>query len=100
MNIKGNKIFNIKPGTRIAATILVIVFLASLLLLSSAGCKKVFFIPGASLGYYIWQDKDSNIHIQWSSDRKENSFSGSVSTDGKITDLKKNSFEDDDKASL
>lgn len=100
MSIKGNKIFKNKPGVRVAAIILIIVFSVSLLLVGSTGCKKVFFIPGASLGYYVWQDKDNNIHIQWSSDRTENSFSGSVLTDGKITDLKKNGFEDDDKASL
>lgn len=105
MNIKGNKIFKNKPevkaaAIKVAAMMLAIVFSVSLLLVGSTGCKKVFFIPGASLGYYIWQDKDSNVHIQWSSDRTENSFSGSVSTDGKITDLKKNGFEDDDKASL
>src|SRR4030042_4188914 len=100
MSIKGNKIFKNKPGIRVAAIILIIVFSVSLLLVGSTGCKKVFFIPGSSLGYYVWQDKDSNIHIQWSSDRNENSFSGSVSTDGKITNLQKNGFEDDDKASL
>ena len=100
MNIKGNTIFKNKPFARVAAIILIVVFIVSLLLVGGTGCKKVFFIPGASLGYYVWQDKDSNIHIQWSSDRKETSFSGSVSTDGKITELQKNGFEDDDKASL
>ncbi len=100
MSIKGNKIFKNKLGARVAAIILIIVFIVSLLLVGGTGCKKIFFIPGASLGYYIWQDKDNNIHIQWSADRKENSFSGLISTDGKITDLKKNGFEDDDKASL
>ncbi len=105
MNIKENKIFKNKPGAgiaavRVAAMMLIIVLLISLLLIGSTGCKKVFFISGASLGYYVWQDKESNIHIQWSSDRTENSFSGSVSTDGKITSLVKNGFEDDDKASL
>lgn len=101
MNIKGNKIFfKNKLGVRVSAIILIIVFSVSLLLVGGTGCKKVFFIPGASLGYYVWQDKDNNIHIQWSSDRKETSFSGSVYTDGKITELQKNGFEDDDKASL
>ncbi|MBU4292494.1 MAG: hypothetical protein KJ770_00385, partial [Actinobacteria bacterium] len=100
MSIKGNKIFKNKIGVRVSAIILIIVFSVSLLIVGGTGCKKVFFISGASLGYYVWQDKDSNVHIQWSSDRKETSFSGSVSTDGKITDLKKNGFEDDDKASL
>jgi hypothetical protein len=100
MNIKGNKIFKNKFGVRVAVIILFVVFSVSLLIVGGTGCKKVFFIPGSSLGYYVWQDKDSNVHIQWSSDRKEASFSGSVSTDGKITNLQKNGFEDNDKASL
>jgi len=100
MIIRANKIFMEKAGARIAAIILVIVFLVSLLFAGGTGCKKVFFIPGASLGYYVWQDEDNNVHIQWSSDRTENSFSGSISTDGKIMDLEKSGFEDDDKASL
>jgi hypothetical protein len=95
-----NKIFKNKAGARISALIITIFLLASLLMVAGTSCKKIFFIPGASLGYYIWQDESSNIHIQWSSDRTENNFSGSVSTDGKITDLKKNGFEDDDSASL
>jgi hypothetical protein len=100
MSINRNKIFKNKFGTRVAAIILIVAFSVSLLIVSGTSCKKVFFIPGASLGYYVWQDNDSNVHIQWSSDRKETVFSGYVSTDGKITDMQKNGFEDDDRASL
>jgi hypothetical protein len=100
MGIRGRQAQMQMSYGMIFSIILIIVFSVSLLIVSSTGCKKVLFIPGASLGYYVWQDKDSNVHIQWSSDRKETSFSGSVYTDGKITDLQKNGFEDDDKASL
>lgn len=89
-----------KTGIKAAAVMLIIVFLVSLLLVGATGCKKITFISGASLGYFVWQDDESNLHIQWSAAREENSFSGSVSTDGKITELKKNGFEEDDKASL
>jgi hypothetical protein len=74
--------------------IILIMFLAILPIIFS-GCQKVTFIPGASYGYYIWED-DGKIHISWSIDKKDASFSGSISTDGKIGEVEFVSWEDSD----
>ena len=65
-------------------------------LIISTGCKGIFFIPGASYGYYIWEDKDDDIHIAWSIDRKDSRFSGEVQTDGKITGYEVFEWEESD----
>lgn len=66
--------------------------MASVLL---SGCQKLSFIPGASYGYYIWEE-EGRLHIFWSIDRKDASFSGSVSTDGSIDDVEVAAWEDED----
>jgi len=66
------------------AKIIVLVFLAALILLLLAGCREFFYIPGASYGYYIWEE-DSSIFVEWSVDRKDTKFDGRILTDGKIT---------------
>jgi len=66
------------------ANIIVLVFLAALILLLLAGCREFFYIPGASYGYYIWEE-DSSIFVEWSVDRKDTKFDGRILTDGKIT---------------
>lgn len=74
--------------------------IVSLLVLSSLimgiGCKGVSFIPGASYGYYIWEDDNENIHIAWSIDRKDAKFSGLVATDGEIVEYNMQDWEDTD----
>jgi len=59
-----------------------------------AGCTGAFYIPGASYGYYIWED-DNNIYIEWSVDRKDTKFEGSILTDGKITEYNLKEWEED-----
>jgi hypothetical protein len=59
-------------------------------------CSGTTFLPGASFGYFIWEDNDSNIHVAWSVDRKETSFTGRVSTDGVIEDYELVGFEESD----
>jgi len=66
------------------AKIIVLVFLAALILLLLAGCREFFYIPGASYGYYIWEE-DSSIFVEWSVDRKDTKFDGRILTEGKIT---------------
>ena len=64
--------------------------------LINAGCQGIFFIPGASYGYYIWEDSEDNIHIAWSIDRKESVFSGWIATDGKISKYNLSGWEEND----
>jgi hypothetical protein len=75
-------------------------FLLIIVLITGVSCQGIFFIPGASYGYYIWQDKDKLIHIAWSVDRKQTDFGGWVATDGKIVDYKSIGFEDVDKINI
>src|SRR4030042_3698338 len=56
-----------------------------LIILPAWGCRGSFYIPGASFGYYVWEE-DSRIFVEWSIDRQDSKFDGSISTDGKITD--------------
>ena len=70
-----------------------------LILVIGTGCNRIFFIPGASYGYYIWEDKD-NIHIAWSIDRKESVFSGWIATDGKINEYNLLGWEENDSIKL
>ena len=77
--------------------IFIICLLVFSFLLAGTGCKGLFFIPGASYGYYIWEDEEDNIHIQWSTDRKEYDFSGRIITDGEISGYTSIGCEEDDK---
>jgi hypothetical protein len=84
---------------KLSKFILISLVLAAILI-TAVSCQGIFYIPGVSFGYYIWQDKANQIHIVWSVDRKQAGFSGSVSTDGKIEDYKKIGFEDTDNVSI
>ena len=84
---------NIKPVCFTVLAVLVAVLFSGLL----SSCSKPLVIPGASMGYFIWKDDSSNIHIVWSSDRKERNFSGVIKTDGDFTAVTKEGIEDDDK---
>jgi hypothetical protein len=75
--------------------ILVLILLLAVLPIILSGCQRLSFIPGASYGYYIWED-DGKIHISWSIDRKDAAFSGSISTDGEIGDVELVAWEDND----
>ena len=75
------------------AKIIVCSTLAILVLLLLGGCRGIFYIPGASYGYYIWEE-DSRIFVEWSVDRQDTKFDGSILTDGKITDNKLTGWEE------
>jgi len=77
-----------------AVKTIILVFLAALILPLLSGCRGIFYIPGASYGYYIWEE-DSNIFVEWSADRKDSKFDGRISTDGKITEYKLNEWEEE-----
>ena len=70
------------------------ILLVALLTGIFSGCQRVTFIPGASYGYYIWEE--DGIHISWSIDRKDASFSGSIITDGTIDDVGLTAWEEQD----
>ena len=74
--------------------IIITSFLAILILLMFAGCRGIFYIPGASYGYYIWEENGS-IFVEWSVDRKDSKFDGGISTDGKITEYKLKEWEEE-----
>ena len=78
----------------LTAKIIILVFLAALILPLLAGCRGIFYIPGASFGYYIWEE-DSTIFVEWSVDRKDSKFDGRISTDGKITGYKLKEWEEE-----
>lgn len=84
---RGNKL-KINIFLVLALTLIIVIFLTS--------CSKVFFVPGASLGYFIWQDEDGNIHITWSSDREVKTFTGLITTDGKFSNVTKIGIEESD----
>jgi hypothetical protein len=89
-----NKILRLKkPACYAVLVILCAVFLLGFL----TSCSKPLVIPGASLGYYIWKDSSGNIHLVWSADRKDNSFIGTIKTDGNFSKVEKQGFEDNDK---
>lgn len=76
----------------------IIILLIFSFLMAGAGCRGIFFIPGASYGYYVWEDESGRIHIAWSIDRKESKFSGWVATDGKVEKYDTVGWEDSDSA--
>ena len=90
-NFTNRSDITIKAG----ALFLVVCTLLALFFLIS-GCAKPLFVPGATLGYYIWEDEDENIHIAWSADRKDNRFDGRISTDGSIEDYELIGVEEED----
>jgi len=77
-----------------AVKTIILIFLAALILPLLAGCRGIFYIPGASYGYYIWEE-DSKVFVEWSADRKDSKFDGRILTDGKITEYKLNEWEEE-----
>ena len=77
-----------------AVKTIILIFLAALILPLLAGCRGIFYIPGASYGYYIWEE-DSKVFVEWSADRKDSKFDGRISTDGKITEYKLKEWEEE-----
>lgn len=86
-------------NTRIRLTgfVLLILFSAVLLMGLATSCSKPFFISGVNIGYYIWQDNQGRIHLFWSADRRDNSFTGIIKTDGNFNIVEKSGFEKEDK---
>jgi len=82
-------------GKTFKIKIFILVSLLVLISLLLAGCTGIFYIPGASYGYYIWEENNS-IFIEWSVDKKDTEFNGVISTDGKITAYKLKNWEEGD----
>jgi len=79
---------------------LIVVFLAAVVLLGIvSGCQRVLFMPGASYGYYIWED-EKGVNIFWSVDRKDTSFSGTIAIDGEFTGYELVDWEDTDNVDI
>ena len=70
-----------------------------ILLGAASGCQRALFMPGASYGYYIWED-EKGVHIFWSVDRKDTSFSGTITVDGELTGYELVDWEDADIADI
>ena len=81
--------------TNYTVKIIILILLAVLFLILFSGCRGIFYIPGASYGYYIWEE-DNNIYVEWSIDRKDAEFSGKILTDGKIAVYNLNGWEEND----
>ncbi len=69
---------------KVTNKIIILFLVAVLILMLLTGCTGIFYIPGASYGYFIWEE-DGSIFVEWSVDLKETKFDGVISTDGKIT---------------
>jgi hypothetical protein len=93
--IQGKVKNRIKTFIKISVMVLVLSITIALLFLAT-GCTKPFYIPGATLGYYIWEDTEGDIHIVWTADRKDSKFDGKISTDGSIEDHELVDFEEED----
>lgn len=62
-----------------------------LIILIFTNCNRTFYVPGASMGYFVWQMQDGIYHLRWSNDWNINipndnrcKFSGIISTNGTI----------------
>lgn len=75
--------------------VVIFIFLLILVPILLTGCTGISYSPGASFGYYIWEE-DSSIFVEWSADRKDTEFDGVISTDGKITKYKLKELEEED----
>jgi len=82
---------NMKKGISKIIIIITALLLLSILLLT--GCSGIFYVPGASYGYYIWEE-NNDIFVEWSVDRKDAKFDGRLSTDGAITSYKLKEWEE------
>ncbi|MEA2016432.1 MAG: hypothetical protein U9O59_07005 [Actinomycetota bacterium] len=74
--------------------IIIISFLTGLILLIFTGCSGISYIPGASFGYFIWEE-DGGISVEWSAERKDVAFEGTISTDGEISSYRLKEWEED-----
>ena len=63
------------------------------------GCSGLIYLPGASYGYYI-SEEEGKIHIEWSVNRKDTTFSGYIKTDGEISGYELTEWEDSDNAEV
>ncbi|MGB3345709.1 MAG: hypothetical protein WBA71_00425 [Candidatus Humimicrobiia bacterium] len=70
---------------------LLIISLLLIVILTLTNCGRPFYVPGASMGYFLWQTADGDYHLRWSNDWDPNKpndnlrkFSGSITTDGTI----------------
>ncbi len=75
--------------------IIILSLITVLILVLFTGCTGISYIPGASYGYYIWEE-DGNIFIEWSSDKSDVEFGGVVLTDGIITKYRLKELEEED----
>jgi len=66
---------------------------------SMTGCSSLTYVPGASYGYYVWEE-EGMVHIEWSVDRRDTAFSGYIKTDGEISGYELTGWEDADKAEM
>jgi len=78
---------------RFITKIVIYCILAVLILLLFGGCRGIFYIPGASFGYYIWEE-DNRIFVEWSVNREDTKFDGSILTDGDITEFELKNCEE------
>jgi hypothetical protein len=78
---------------------MIILVVAVVLMGLISGCQRVPFVPGASYGYYIWED-EKGVHIFWSVDRKDTSFSGTIAVDGELGDYELVDWEDTDNVDI
>ncbi|MDD3818997.1 MAG: hypothetical protein PHG41_04105 [Actinomycetota bacterium] len=60
-----------------------------------AGCSGISYTPGASFGYFIWEE-NGRIFVEWSAERTDTSFTGTISTDGEISSYRLKEWEEDD----
>jgi hypothetical protein len=74
--------------------IIIFSFLTGLILLLITGCSGISYIPGASFGYFIWEENGS-VSVEWSAERKDVTFEGTISTDGEITSYRLKEWEED-----
>ncbi len=77
-----------------------IIFISLLIVILLTGCKMLSFIPGASIGYFLTRSADGTITMEYSTDKKDALFSGSISTDGSFTEITSLRFDDEEVFSL
>jgi len=76
---------------------ILLLLLLLLIMTAASGCQGIYFVPGASYGYYVWEE-EGDIYIFWSVDKKDSSFSGNIKTDGNIADYRPIDWEEDDRS--
>jgi len=79
--------------------ILIIFILLLAIMAGMSACQKLYFMPGVSYGYYIWEE-DEKIYISWSIDKKDSTFSGFIETDGRIKSFETVGWEEEDIAEV